>query len=464
MLDPTLRRALPFALLGIAAVAGLLKAPSAEADPDPSLRHETPVVEAEGSVRLDARLESTHLSAGQPVETYARVLLEGVEPPGTKERLPLALTILIDQSGSMSGDKIVSARESALRVLDQLRTDDRVSVVVFSSGARVLVPSLTIGRAGAAALEDARARIRALPATGGTDMAAGLDLASERAFALYGEERVNRLLLLSDGQPDTEVGLKERVTSLARRGVHTTTLGVGRDYNEDLMASLADAGLGNYWFIESPSQMAHIFTRELETLASVVAKEAVVTLSAKGGVEVLEAIGWPGSPGGGGFTVPVGDVYGGRKAEILLRLRVPAARAGDVRDLLDVGVRYHDALANEARGARRTLAATFSDDAAAVLASRDLGVAKKAEEVRTARALEEASSAYTRGDRAAARRIYTEQKTRVEAFAAVAGEAYAPAAAEMERALDVLDEAAEKNDDVSLVQKRAKATARQMRR
>lgn len=463
MLDSLPRRSLPFAILGVASVLGLFVAPSAEATftgakPSPAEEQDS------GSVRVDARLESTRLIAGRDGETYARVVLEGEPAPGQKERLPLSITLVIDQSGSMSGDKIVSARESSLRLLDELRTGDRVSVVAFSSGARVLVPAMTVDYAAAGAMEQARRAIRALPATGGTDMVAGLDAASERALAIYGEERVNRVLLLSDGQPNTEDGLQQRVAALARKGIHTTTLGVGRDYNEDLMARLADAGLGNYWFIESPTQMAHIFTRELETLASVVAREAVVTIGTKGGVEVLEVLGWQSSRGRDLVAIPVGDVYGGRKSEILVRLRVPGVAAGESKELVDVKVSFHDALTNQVRRVQRPLLAAFTENQREVLASRDLDVAKKAEEVRTAKALEEASAAYSSGDSEKARFIASQQKKRVADFAAEAGASYAPAAAEMEGALDDLEQAAENKGDMAVASKRAKATARSLKR
>jgi len=455
-----MNRSIPFIALGLVAVTGwLTSAPSAAtSDPTPTPPG-TQASNADGSVRVTAQLERTHLVAGQSGEAYARVVLEGIEAPRNAERLPVSLTLVIDHSGSMSGQKMGQAREAAVSALDNLERGDRVSVVAFSSGSRVLVNQLTIGDGDIA---DAKRRIRQLRPTGGTNMHAALGDADRVSQRLFDGNRVNRVMLLSDGQPDNERGLADIVGSMASKGVHTTTLGVGRDYNEDLMSRLADAGLGNYYFVERASALASIFEQELRSLAAVVAKEAVVTIATHDGVRVLEVIGWDASRGERTTAVPVGDIFSGRKSDILLKVAIPAHAVGQAA-LIDVKVSYHDVIASAARRVALPLAAEFTTDRMLADASVVTEVAQKREEVLTARAIENAADAYSRGDKQQARRIFAEQKARVLSFADKAGKNAAPAAAEMSGALDEFEFDAD-HKDMAVATKKAKEKARRYKR
>jgi Ca-activated chloride channel family protein len=448
-------RTLPFAALGLIATAGFVSfgssAPAAGSGA-------STVAQEDGSVLVTAQLERTHLVAGESGEAFARVMLEGIQAPTSTDRMPVSLTVVIDRSGSMSGDKIERAREAAISALSQLQPGDRASVVAFGSRSNVLVEQVTIGDG---TIEDANRQLRRLSASGGTNMAAALRDAKQRSLALYSSERVNRVLLLSDGRPDQEGGLAAQVKELSRLGIVTTTLGVGRDYNEDLMSQLADSGLGNYYFVEHAAQLAGIFNKELKSLSAVVAKEAVLTVATASGVEVLEVFGWEMSRGVSTTAIPVGDIFSGRKAEILMKVRVPARAAGDA-SLIDVKVSYHDAIANKAVIVARGLEATFTEDRKAVVASIVHDVVQKREQVLTAQALEKASEAYARGDKKEARDIVRRQKDSVDAFAAAAPAAYASGAADMAGSMNEFEEDAD--GDFEVAKKKAKARARTFRR
>jgi len=448
-------KAVPFLLLGaVAAFSVVFEAPSANSAPGKS------AVDAKGSVSVTADLERSKMLRGQKGEVYARVLLQGTEAPPPKERLPISLTVVVDKSGSMGGDKIVNARTSAIAALEQLQPGDKAAVVSFGSRAQVLVEPITIGQD---SLVDARRRLEGLGASGGTNMRDALTSADKVASMMFNNERTNRVLLLSDGQPDSAAGLDAQVATMAKKGILTTTLGIGRGYNEDLMAKLADAGLANYYFVENASQMAGIFAKELKDIATVVAKEAVVSVELQRGVEVKEVFGYRFSKGETVVAIPMGDIYAGRKAEVLMKLNVPAS-SGHTQ-LVDVKVTYHDALAGQARRVKQTLAATFIDNRQEVEQSANVAVFTKAEKVRTAEAMKRASQEAKAGRRSAARKILADQKARVQSYSSSFGAAAAPAAAEMEEALDDLDEeAASDKADMNVSSKKAKARARRMSR
>ncbi|HEY4220529.1 MAG TPA: hypothetical protein VGO62_04285, partial [Myxococcota bacterium] len=222
--------------------------------------------------------------------------------------------------------------------------------------------------------------------------------------------------------------------------------------------------LGNYYFIEKPEQLAGIFETELKTIASVVAKEAVASIALHDGVEVVQVYGYNISRGASVVAIPVGDIYGGRRADILAKLRYPAAHAGDSK-LLELRVTYSDALAGVARKVNLPLAASFTSDANQVASSAVPSVLEKAEKVRTAEAMEQASAAYARGDAKAAESIVATQKASLQNFAAKAGAAYAPAAVSFADELDeVASEASAPAADKEVYSKKAKAKAREMKK
>ena len=150
-----------------------------------------------------------------------------------------------------------------------------------------------------------------------------------------------------------------------------------------------------------PNISLGIFAKELKDIATVVAKEAVVSVELKRGVQVKEVYGYRFSKGETVVAIPMGDIYAGRNAEVLMKLNVPAS-SGNTQ-LVDVKVSYHDALAGEARRVKQTLAATFIDDTKEVERSANVAVFTKAEKVRTAEAMKRASQEAKAGRRGAAR-------------------------------------------------------------
>ena len=451
-----MKPALPFAILGAAALLGALTLERADAKSFLSPSHD-------GSVKVTADLEQTKLLAGQTGETFARIILTGKDAPRKTERVPVSLTLIIDVSGSMAGDKIENAKAAASAALDQLLPGDVACVVAFSSSAELVVPRVEVGRD---SIEQARAKIAALHSGGGTNMRHALDTGRTAAESLFGQTRTNRVLLLSDGRPDSARGLVEQVAEMSRRNILTTTIGIGRDYNEDLMAKLADAGLANYYFVEYASQMAQIFATELKDIGAVVAKEAVVTIALKDGVEVLDVYGYRFSRGERVVAIPVGDIYAQKSADILAKLRVPA-RAGK-SELVEVKVSYHDALQNTARRVSRPLLAEFVTDEATALASYVPAVRAKTQAVRTAETLEKASAAFARGDRIGGRQMIAAQAASNAAFsgsAKVKGSSYADDAKKMNEVLDGLAQEAEAPAvDFNVMQKKAKRRARLYKR
>ncbi|WP_017939331.1 vWA domain-containing protein [Zestomonas thermotolerans] len=191
------------------------------------------------------------------------------------EELPPAnLVFLVDVSGSMERPEGLPLVKATLGLLvEQLREEDRVSLVTYAGDSR-LVLAPTSGRDKARI----RAAIEELSAGGATVGEAGIQLAYQQARQGFIAGGINRILLATDG--DFNVGtsdfesLKQLVTSQRRSGVSLTTLGFGTgNYNEQLMEQLADAGDGNYAYIDNLREARKVLVEQLSSTLATVARD-----------------------------------------------------------------------------------------------------------------------------------------------------------------------------------------------
>jgi Ca-activated chloride channel family protein len=274
-------------------------------------------------VRLTTRLDrSAVLSSGDGLVRMEVDILDLHEAiAGTRRATDLV--VVLDESGSMSGQKIEDARAAARGILAQLGPEDRFALVSFDSNALVRIP---LGWAVPEAREGWLASIAAIDAGGGTEMQEGLALGAEQLRVEPG--RAARTILISDGQPNSRDGLETQARGFAHREVPLTTVGIGTDYDEQLMASLADAGTGNFYWVQAHDDLAAVFSREFSTAQDTVATGLQVGLELGPGVSVVEASGYPVGVVGGRATFDVGSLYAGQHRSFWVTLRVPVGAEG----------------------------------------------------------------------------------------------------------------------------------------
>ena len=192
---------------------------------------------------------------------------------------PANLVFLVDVSGSMSSANKLPLLKNALRLLtDTLRPQDRVSLVTYASGTQVVLPPTPGSERGTI-----RAALEALRPGGATAGEAGIRLAYEMARQGFRKGGINRILLATDG--DFNVGLsdfealKSLVEDRRRSGVSLTTLGFGTgNYREDLMEQLADAGDGNYAYIDTLNEAHKVLVEEAASTLSIVARDVKIQM------------------------------------------------------------------------------------------------------------------------------------------------------------------------------------------
>ncbi|ETK21453.1 von Willebrand factor type A domain-containing protein [Pseudomonas sp. FH4] len=214
--------------------------------------------------------------ASTPWNPSTRLLRIGIKASerAVAELAPANLVFLVDVSGSMDRREGLPLVKSTLKLLvDQLRDQDRVSLVVYAGESRVVLKP-TSGRDKA----KIRNAIDQLTAGGSTAGASGIELAYQMAREGFIDQGINRILLATDG--DFNVGisdfdsLKQMAVDQRKSGVSLTTLGFGVDnYNEHLMEQLADAGDGNYAYIDNLREARKVLVEQLSSTLAVVARD-----------------------------------------------------------------------------------------------------------------------------------------------------------------------------------------------
>jgi len=209
-----------------------------------------------------------------PATRLLRIGIRGYDLP-REERPPANLVFLLDVSGSMeSPDKLPLLKTALATLTNQLRPEDRVSIVVYA-GAAGLVLEPTSDKAAI------RAALQSLEAGGSTAGGAGIRLAYSVARAARIEGGVNRVILATDG--DFNVGLIDRdklvelIESNRDDGITLTTLGFGTgNYNEALMEQAADHGNGNYAYIDSALEAQKVLADEMASTLFTIAKDVKI--------------------------------------------------------------------------------------------------------------------------------------------------------------------------------------------
>lgn len=312
-----------------------------------------------------------------------------------RERPPVNLALVLDRSGSMGGRKIALARDAVEKALQMLRPTDRFSLVVYDDEVDVLVESTPAERE---AVSNAIGRLRAVDARGTTNLGGGWLRGCEQVAAHATPDGLGRALLLTDGLANVGIvdpdALKAHAAELRRRGVATSTFGVGADFDERLLQAMADEGGGHFYYIERPEQIVDLLTSELGDTLEVVARDVVLDIALPGGVcaELLSAA--RSEPVAGGVRVDLGDLVASQEVSLYIAIEVPAGKTGE-RVEIEARVRDRDGVLGfpPAR-----LAWTYVNGAEAASQPIDHDVLRQAAELQADLVRRDALEANRRGD------------------------------------------------------------------
>ena len=239
-----------------------------------------------------------------------------------QELRPVNLSLVIDKSGSMADvDKISRVRSALLTLVSQLRDTDVLSIVVFDSGARVLLPAQSLADRGTV-----RELIRQISPGGSTNIHGGLMLGYEEACKNYRKDATNRVILLTDGIANQGETDPEKIAQdslrFNDRGIDLSTIGVGLDLNKDLLRQLAKSGRGLFHFVEDAQDIEKVFVNEVQSLVSPVASEPNVEIDYDSDMELVKLYGYEPRYRRNGVTIKLDNMNHGLTQVILLRFKL----------------------------------------------------------------------------------------------------------------------------------------------
>jgi Ca-activated chloride channel homolog len=296
-----------------------------------------------GAATLNLQLDPDRrlVPVGKDQEVVVKIDLES-ETGHKPNRLPLNLAVVIDHSGSMAGAKIEKTKQAAMQLIDQLTPQDNLALVEFDDTVDVLFPSQHV-----LDREALKAQVQRIQPGGSTALYAGVETGGKELLKIESRtDRINRVILLSDGLanvgPSSTSDLKALGRSLSRQGISVSTIGVGDDYNEDLMAGLAEASDANYYYVKDAEKLPEIFAKELGGLQAVTARQVEVVITCADGIEPLDLIGRPEKFVDRKTTVEFSSFASGQNRYLFLRCRVKANDAVTQMDLASVKVTYRD--------------------------------------------------------------------------------------------------------------------------
>ncbi|WP_333650325.1 vWA domain-containing protein [Candidatus Binatus sp.] len=291
-------------------------------------------------LNFEALASSEHvLSSAENFVLY--VLLEAVaRGAGGGGRVPLNLGVVIDRSGSMYDERRLEFVVEAVKFLaDNLSADDKVSIVAFADKAKVIItPEAARDKS---AIKRAIDDIDLLEIGGGTQMALGMRAAIDEVKKNLSPDRLNRVLVLTDGQTYEETACIDLVEK-NREQISFSTMGVGVEFNEKLLQRVSQDSNGKYHFIGDPAEIPNIFEDELQGLRSVSLRNGRIEVTLSQGVQVREAfraspeiymLGTPLVGEDRKIGYEIGDLQAGVPGSVLLTLVLPPRKPGQVRIL-----------------------------------------------------------------------------------------------------------------------------------
>ncbi len=319
-------------------------------------------------VALDVSLAQPTLEANKQQTTFIKVGVTGFRLSDSQKRAPVNIALVLDKSGSMAGDKIARAKEAAIGALERLGAQDIVSVITYDTNVSVLVPATKLTDR-----EQVIERIRSISASGSTALFAGVSKGAEELRKFLDKERVNRVILLSDGLanvgPQSPSELGELGASLGKEGISVTTIGLGLDYNEDLMTMLARKSDGNHVFVENSAQLVDVFNREFNEVLSVVAQEVVIKIHCHDDVRPVRILNDQGEITGQDVYVKLNQLYSEQEKYLILEVELPPRQSGTTLQVADVTVSYTNMESKTEDRLSSAVGANFSNSLAAVKSS-----------------------------------------------------------------------------------------------
>jgi uncharacterized protein YegL len=277
---------------------------------------------ADGEMEIEVIPLKQSLISNSTVENYFLLVVRSLARGAEKSKLTLNLGIAIDRSHSMFGSPYLQASEGAVALMRNLSSQDRMSVFLFDSEVEKVVEGV-----GPDQMPEVAKSLREANIAGGST---NISTALERAAASLGKMKrgrdVSKLILITDGNPNQglteDKDLVSLVEDIKKSGISLSVIGLGLDYNEDLLVKMTDAGGGFYYHSSRPRDVKKLFQRELGIVKNIHLRGLELNIKPVADFRIQEIFHYDSSSFNGEHTIPLPDLERAQELEILLNLNI----------------------------------------------------------------------------------------------------------------------------------------------
>jgi Ca-activated chloride channel family protein len=262
-------------------------------------------------------------------ETWVGVWVDAPTTVTAAVRAPMAVSLVVDTSGSMAGDKIANAQLAASSLLESLADGDIVSIYGFASGVTEIAPPTVLDPTSRSWM---MRRVSMLVAGGGTDIESGLRVGIARLAQAPSTHPTRRMFLISDGRATlgqtNPTMLGDLAAGATEWGAQVTAIGVGYDYDPMTLNGIVVRTAGRLHHLGQPQQMASILESEMSWLSRSVALNAAIEVRPAPGVTILSGATTGAVVADGALRLPLGVLVAGQRRELLFRVRLAPGITG----------------------------------------------------------------------------------------------------------------------------------------
>jgi len=371
----------------------------------------------EAMITLDGRLNSPYISPNGG-SVFLNITLSATDQRRL-ERRPMNIAVVLDRSGSMEDEgKMGHARAALHALIEKLDSEDIFSLVIYDNVVDVLWEAQRVGKG----KNELRRIVDRVYPRGSTNLGGGMVEGFKQAGRFAGREYINRVILISDGLANQGITDPVELARIARtyrsRSISLTTIGMGLDYNENLMLSLSESGGGNYYFVERSQGMAGLLEKEFGSMSSVLAQNASIEISPGRGVHVRDVIGCEFRIDRDRHVIYVGDLYANETREFTVELVVPEGTGSRV--VARGALNFESGNVRIDRVRPFEVQVRYSRDVAVIERNRDLKTQARVDIALSTKKVEEAMKALDEGKEADASMRLQEARSMILASPATA--------------------------------------------
>ena len=428
-------------------------------------------------------LDNARVDCADPGIRYLELLVQSENQSSQEEQpaLPLNIALVLDRSGSMDwpcsrprhsrrhqGEREVTSKldlvkAATLEILKRLGPDDHFALVTYDDEVDTLIPAGSqrdLGRA--------RELVQGLRSGGGTNLSGGLAAGYEQVQGGAQPQTLNRVFLLSDGLANVGITNPDHLQELAKRaakdGISLSTFGVGLDFDELLMSSLAEIGHGGYAFLEEAEEIIPALTQEFQAARAVLAKDLRLAITLSGGLRVDRVFSNLFRLEGCLVQAQLGDLSAGEVRRVLLRLKMPQLPEG--RQLLGMAALSGlDAATGRTLSESREVWAEYGFFGESVAESQNVEIAEQAAIFEARYARFDAAQARDEGRLDEARKLMQKSLDTMQSVAAGSARVQEELAASEEyAAFMAADESEVEPEEARRMQKRARFAQQNLKR